>query len=48
VAIYLETPSEVVEALQGNDSLDARFVQVQDVSGFGLEIIREIENERNL
>lgn len=45
VAIYLEAPDEVRHSFfRGH--CDARFVQVADVPGFGLEIIREIEAER--
>ncbi len=46
VALYLETPKEVDSVLKGGGFLDARFVQIPDVPGFGLEIIREIESER--
>jgi len=46
VAIYWETPEEVSLYVTGDGPFcDGRFVQTADVPGFGLEIIREIENE---
>jgi hypothetical protein len=48
VAFYMETPAEVIAAMKAGDVLDARYVQVPNVPGFGLRVIREIEKERNL
>ena len=46
VGIYWETPAEVSRYVTGEGPFcDARFVQTADVPGWGLEVIREIEDE---
>lgn len=45
VAIYVETPKEVHNFLNGGDYLDAIFVKIQEHPGWGLEAIRLVEKE---
>jgi hypothetical protein len=50
VAIYLESPEEVLQLAKAEkwEELSPRFVQIDEIPGFGLRVINMIERERDL